>query len=93
VGPMWGLTCVSVTMPVRHPAIHWLTRESTTVYGCERHLQCALRCRCVCTGNETADPRPTLPKKPTVGASHAGSPFPVAFKRLDGILLVLHRRS
>ena len=30
-----GLTCVSVTMPVKHPA---LSRESTSVYGLERDL-------------------------------------------------------
>jgi hypothetical protein len=33
-----GLTCVSVTMPVRRPSIHWLTRENTLVYGRKRHL-------------------------------------------------------
>ena len=32
-----GLTCVSVTMPARHPAIHWSSRESASVYGRKRH--------------------------------------------------------
>jgi hypothetical protein len=81
-------------MPVRHPAIHWLTRERTSVYGRKRHLQCALRRRFIYTGNVAADPRPTFPKKSSVAASHAGSPLPkVAFKRLDGIFLVLHGES
>jgi hypothetical protein len=44
-----------------------------------------LRCRCIYTGNEATDPRPTLPKKPSVGASDACSPLSqFAFKRLDG---------
>jgi len=50
--------------------------------------------RLIDTGNETADLRPTVPKVPSVGACHACSPLPQsAFKRLDGILLVLHRRA
>jgi hypothetical protein len=33
-----GLTCISTTMRVRHPAIHWLSRESASVYSLKRHL-------------------------------------------------------
>jgi hypothetical protein len=33
-----GLTRPSVAMPARRPTIHWLTRESTSVYGRKRYL-------------------------------------------------------
>jgi hypothetical protein len=48
-----GLTCVSVlAMPAERPTIHWLARESASVYGCNGHLHCALRRPCIYTGNE-----------------------------------------
>jgi hypothetical protein len=78
-------------MRPQHLRSHWLTGESAPVYGRKGHLYCALRCPCIYSGNEGADLRPALPKKPSVSASHACSPLPLfAFKRLDGKFLVLH---